>query len=90
MHALFLLVLLVPLVLAQVDKKHVSQDPCAPKTTCHECIQTPTCAWCSEPWNMTDRVSCSAVVYISCDQFQMFTRIYLLKCLWRMVIQCYY
>jgi len=55
MRAVFLLVLLVPLVLAQVDKKHVSQDPCAPKTTCHECIQTPTCAWCSESWNMTDR-----------------------------------
>jgi protocadherin alpha len=57
MHAWFLLVLMVPLVLAQAEKKHVIQDPCAPKTTCHECIQTPTCAWCSEPWDMTDRVS---------------------------------
>jgi hypothetical protein len=57
MHAMFLFVLLVHLVQAQVEKKHVSQDPCAPKTTCHECIQTPTCAWCSEPWDMTDRVS---------------------------------
>jgi len=55
MRAMFLFVLLVPLVLAEVDKKHVSQDPCAPKTTCHECIRTPTCVWCSEPWNMTDR-----------------------------------
>ncbi|XP_021913854.1 integrin beta-PS isoform X1 [Zootermopsis nevadensis] len=55
MHALFLFILLVPLVQAQGEKKHISQDPCAPKTTCHECIQTPTCAWCSEPWDMTDR-----------------------------------
>lgn len=69
MRAVFLVVLLVPLVLAQVDKKHVSQDPCAPKTTCHECIRTPTCVWCSEPWNMTDRVSCSAVMYKSCRRF---------------------
>lgn len=57
MHALLLFILLVPLVQAQGEKKHISQDPCAPKTTCHECIQTPTCAWCSEPWDMTDRVS---------------------------------
>ena len=71
MRAMFLLVLLVPLVLAEVDKKHVSQDPCAPKTTCHDCIRTPTCAWCSEPWNMTDRVSSSADVYISCHGFVM-------------------
>jgi hypothetical protein len=57
MLILFLLVLIVSLVGAQGEKKHISQDPCAPKTTCHECIQTPTCAWCSEPWDMTDRVS---------------------------------
>lgn len=25
------------------------QNPCVTKTTCHECIQTPTCAWCFQP-----------------------------------------
>lgn len=27
----------------------LTQDPCVLKQTCHECIQTPTCAWCAQP-----------------------------------------
>ncbi|XP_075237290.1 integrin beta-PS-like isoform X1 [Lycorma delicatula] len=26
-----------------------TQNPCSIKQTCHECIQTPSCAWCSQP-----------------------------------------
>ena len=27
----------------------LGQNPCVSKQTCSECLQTPTCAWCSEP-----------------------------------------
>ncbi|XP_014241511.1 integrin beta-PS isoform X2 [Cimex lectularius] len=27
----------------------LQQNPCSFKATCHECIQTPTCAWCWQP-----------------------------------------
>lgn len=36
-------------VSCQVAEKHTSQNPCVSKQTCHECIQTPTCAWCWQP-----------------------------------------
>lgn len=26
-------------------------NPCISKQTCHECIQTPHCAWCAAPVN---------------------------------------
>ncbi|XP_069683530.1 integrin beta-PS isoform X2 [Periplaneta americana] len=55
MRAWVLLLVTLPAVLSQGEKKHSSQDPCASKTTCHDCIRTPTCAWCSEPWDLTDR-----------------------------------
>ncbi|XP_046391367.1 integrin beta-PS isoform X2 [Ischnura elegans] len=48
-----LLVLLYSLTSAEeplgTPEKLTSQNPCTSKQTCHECIQTPTCAWCSEP-----------------------------------------
>ncbi|XP_059478027.1 integrin beta-PS isoform X2 [Neocloeon triangulifer] len=30
-------------------EKLVVQNPCVSKQTCGDCIQTPTCAWCSQP-----------------------------------------
>ena len=27
----------------------LGQNPCVSKQTCSECLQTPTCAWCSQP-----------------------------------------
>ncbi|CAG0881559.1 unnamed protein product [Darwinula stevensoni] len=35
-------------VFGQLTEKLIS-NPCTSKDTCHECIQTPTCAWCSQP-----------------------------------------
>jgi Integrin plexin domain len=32
-----------------VPEKLVVQNPCVSKQTCGECIQTPSCAWCSQP-----------------------------------------
>ena len=31
------------------DGKPTGSNACISKQTCHECIQTPTCAWCSMP-----------------------------------------
>uniref|UniRef100_A0A8D8UPU8 Integrin beta n=1 Tax=Cacopsylla melanoneura TaxID=428564 RepID=A0A8D8UPU8_9HEMI len=33
----------------QLDKLVSNQNPCISKLTCHDCIQTPTCAWCALP-----------------------------------------
>ena len=27
----------------------LGQNPCVSKQSCSECLQTPTCAWCSQP-----------------------------------------
>lgn len=35
----------------------LTQNPCVNKATCHECIQTLDCAWCSEP-NHGDKPRC--------------------------------
>lgn len=45
---LTLLAVSISPLLAQQAEKLVS-NPCITKTTCHECIQTPTCAWCFQP-----------------------------------------
>lgn len=39
---------LLSVTTAQQSEK-LTQNPCAVKQTCHECIQTPTCAWCYQP-----------------------------------------
>ncbi|KAK6631132.1 hypothetical protein RUM43_014228 [Polyplax serrata] len=44
-------------VTSQISEKFSSQNPCVSKQTCHECIQTPTCAWCSQP-NFGDTKRC--------------------------------
>lgn len=31
------------------ESQQYRQNPCVLKQTCHECIQTPTCAWCAQP-----------------------------------------
>ncbi|XP_073971192.1 position-specific antigen beta subunit myospheroid isoform X1 [Rhodnius prolixus] len=36
----------------------LTQDPCVLKQTCHECIQTPTCAWCAQPNFKEDQKRC--------------------------------
>ncbi|XP_025415221.1 integrin beta-PS isoform X2 [Sipha flava] len=33
----------------EIPQKLIIQNPCVLKQTCHECIQTPTCAWCAQP-----------------------------------------
>lgn len=32
-----------------VDSKPTGTNACIAKQTCHDCIQTPGCAWCSKP-----------------------------------------
>ncbi|CAH1118909.1 unnamed protein product [Phaedon cochleariae] len=45
-----LLVLLISsLATAQVAQRYTSLNPCTSKGKCHECIQTPSCAWCYDP-----------------------------------------
>ncbi|XP_050434816.1 integrin beta-PS isoform X2 [Adelges cooleyi] len=33
----------------EFQQQLIRQNPCILKQTCHECIQTPTCAWCAQP-----------------------------------------
>ncbi|KAE8742436.1 hypothetical protein FOCC_FOCC011990 [Frankliniella occidentalis] len=40
----------------QISEK-LAQNPCSSKQTCHECIQTSTCAWCAQP-DFGDRKRC--------------------------------
>jgi len=32
----------------EIQQQLIRQNPCVLKQTCHECIQTPTCAWCAQ------------------------------------------
>lgn len=32
-----------------LDSKATGTNACIGKQTCHDCIQTPSCAWCSMP-----------------------------------------
>lgn len=40
------LIICIYSIQGQLAEKLTFQNPCTPKTTCHECIQTPSCAWC--------------------------------------------
>lgn len=40
---------LVSCVFAQIPEQLTAQNPCISKPNCHECIQTPSCAWCFDP-----------------------------------------
>ena len=44
-------------VYGQETEKPIS-NPCTPQDTCHECIQTPTCAWCSQPVRTVFNLPC--------------------------------
>lgn len=33
----------------EMHQQLIAQNPCVLKQTCHECIQTPSCAWCARP-----------------------------------------
>lgn len=33
----------------EMQQQSIRQNPCILKQTCHECIQTPSCAWCAQP-----------------------------------------
>lgn len=33
----------------EMQQQLIRQNPCILKQTCHECIQTPSCAWCAQP-----------------------------------------
>ncbi|KAJ8948573.1 hypothetical protein NQ318_007577 [Aromia moschata] len=35
--------------ITQIPQRYTSKNPCTSKGTCHECIQTPSCAWCFDP-----------------------------------------
>lgn len=54
-----LMTIVVPTINGQVfsDKLLAAQNPCVSKTTCSECIQTKSCAWCLEP-DHDDRARC--------------------------------
>ncbi|XP_019867658.2 integrin beta-PS isoform X2 [Aethina tumida] len=46
-RTVFLLTALTTIVIAQISQPQ--QNPCTSKLTCHDCIQTPSCAWCYAP-----------------------------------------
>lgn len=43
------------------------QNPCGTKITCHECIQTQSCAWCMDP-NIGDKPRCFQPSINSCPE----------------------
>lgn len=36
----------------------LAQNPCSSKTTCSECIRTPSCAWCFAPGGLINGPRC--------------------------------
>lgn len=38
--------------MALAPERLTGMNPCISKQTCHECIQTPHCAWCAAPVNL--------------------------------------
>uniref|UniRef100_A0A7G3AQR4 Integrin beta n=1 Tax=Lutzomyia longipalpis TaxID=7200 RepID=A0A7G3AQR4_LUTLO len=46
---IYCILLAVAVANGQLAEKLTSQNPCVSKTTCHECIQTKSCAWCLQP-----------------------------------------
>lgn len=52
----FVLIALANLVECQFPEK-LLQNPCVSKTTCRDCIQTKSCAWCLQP-NFGDKPRC--------------------------------
>lgn len=53
-----LITIVVPAISGQYsDKLSAAQNPCVSKTTCSDCIQTKSCAWCLEP-DFGDRPRC--------------------------------
>ncbi|XP_018335576.1 integrin beta-PS isoform X1 [Agrilus planipennis] len=57
LFALCFLAVFLNVSLAQRAEKLTAQNPCVTKTTCHECIQTPSCAWCFKH-DFGDRARC--------------------------------
>ena len=51
------LAIAVPAYGQYADKLSAEQNPCVSKTTCRDCIQTKSCAWCLEP-DFGDRPRC--------------------------------
>ncbi|KAG8254452.1 Integrin beta-1 [Homalodisca vitripennis] len=53
--------LMLSVVCVSVDcqrSEKLTQNSCAVKQTCHDCIQTPSCAWCAQPQGFEDRQRC--------------------------------
>lgn len=50
-------------VLLQTPEQLVAQNPCISKGTCHECVQTPSCAWCFDPKRPSERPRCFQPAY---------------------------
>nr|XP_023020280.1 integrin beta-PS isoform X1 [Leptinotarsa decemlineata]XP_023020284.1 integrin beta-PS isoform X1 [Leptinotarsa decemlineata] len=53
----FIIIVIVTVVIAQIPQRFTSLNPCTSKGKCHECIQTPSCAWCYDP-NFGDSARC--------------------------------
>lgn len=52
MRTLFVLVstlVLITIINAQLPDQNILQNPCVSKSTCRECIETKSCAWCMQP-----------------------------------------
>ncbi|XP_030754778.1 integrin beta-PS isoform X1 [Sitophilus oryzae] len=47
--ATYLFICIISSIVAQVPQRFTAQNPCTSKSTCQECIQTPSCAWCYDP-----------------------------------------
>ncbi|XP_044753352.1 integrin beta-PS isoform X2 [Coccinella septempunctata] len=54
---------IVSCVIAQIPEQLSAQNPCISKPNCHECIQTPSCAWCFDPNRESDRARCFQPAY---------------------------
>nr|CAI5868361.1 unnamed protein product [Callosobruchus analis] len=54
---------------SQVPQAFTSANPCTSKGKCHECIQTPSCAWCNDP-NFEDNHRCFQPSTVTSQQKQ--------------------
>lgn len=45
----------------------IGQNPCVLKQTCHECIQTPTCAWCGQPVRSIKHLKTFSLIFFLCN-----------------------
>lgn len=67
--ALICALLAITITLANGQLAEKFQNPCGTKITCHDCIQTETCAWCMDP-EIGDKPRCFQPSIATCrEQF---------------------